>query len=135
MTSQRIYRLSRYGNLLLLQAAAGGGDGSFRRVRLLVDTESSYTILPVEVVEYLDCDLQNPLDRIRIPTGGGIITAPVVILPWFNCLGQFVENFPIFAYTLPATTFTDGLLGMNFLIRCHAVISVAEAEIRCPQST
>ncbi|MBC6476248.1 MAG: clan AA aspartic protease [Hormoscilla sp. GM102CHS1] len=134
MTSQRIYRLSRYGNLLLLQAAAGG-DSTVRKMRLLVDTGSSYTILRVNVLKSLGCDLQNPLRRLRIPTGGGIITAAVVILPWFNCLGQFVENFPIVAYTLPATTFTDGLLGMNFLTRCHAVISVAEAEIRCPQST
>lgn len=129
MTSQRIYQLSRYGNLLLLKAAAGGTDGSVRQFRLLVDTGSSYTVLRVNIAEALGCDLQHPLNRIRVPTGGGIIEAPVVAVTWFSCLGQRVENFSIVAHTLPATTFVDGLLGMDFLSRCRAIISVGEAQI------
>jgi aspartyl protease family protein len=119
---------------VLLKAAAGGTDGSVRQFRLLVDTGSSYTVLRVNVVEALGCDLQNPLNRIRIPTGGGIIEAPVVAVTWFSCLGQRVENFSIVAHTLPATTFVDGLLGMDFLTRFQAVIYVGEAQIRLRQS-
>ncbi|WP_017716277.1 retropepsin-like aspartic protease [Kamptonema formosum] len=134
MSAQRIYRCSRYGNLLLVQAAAGGRDGSVREVRLLVDTGSSYTLLRVSVLEALGCDLQNPLRRLTTLTGGGTVAAPVVAVPWFSCLGHHVDNFPMLAYTLPATTFADGLVGMDFLTRCQAVIYIREGEIRCPQS-
>jgi aspartyl protease family protein len=57
-----------------------------------------------------------------------------VAVTWFSCLGQRVENFSIVAHTLPATTFVDGLLGMDFLTRFQAVISVREAQIRLRQS-
>jgi predicted aspartyl protease len=132
--TQRLYHLSRYGNLLVLKAAAGGYDGIVRQFRLLIDTGSSYTVLRVNVLEDLGCDIQNPLSRIRTSTGSGVVEAPVVALPWFSCLGERVDNFSIVAYTLPATTFVDGLLGMDFLTRCQAVISVGEAQIQIRQS-
>lgn len=33
-------------------------------------------------------------------------------------------------YTIPAASFVDGLLGMDFLSRYQAIIAVADAEIR-----
>lgn len=90
-------------------------------------------MLPVEVVEAVGCDTHHPLRSIRIVAGNGIIVAPVVTVTWFHCLGQRIEGFPVVAHTLPAGTFVDGLLGMDFLTRCQAVISVSEAEILCRQ--
>ncbi|MGH2413685.1 MAG: aspartyl protease family protein [Microcystaceae cyanobacterium] len=81
----------------------------------LVDTGSSYTLLRLNLLKSLGCDLQKPLRQMRTTTAGGIIEAPVVSVPWFSCLGQRVDSFPIVAYTLPATTFVEGLLGMDFL--------------------
>ena len=127
------YRLFRQGNLLLLRAAIGGSDGGVVVARLLVDTGASYTIVPTEVVEALGCDILHPMRVIRIVAANGIIEAPMVALPWFHCLGQRLENFPVVAYTLPSGTFVDGLLGMDFLSRFRAVISVGAAEIRCEQ--
>ena len=57
MTSPRFYQLSRYQNLLVLKAAAGGKEGIVRQFRLLVDTGSSYTVLRVNILENLGCDL------------------------------------------------------------------------------
>ena len=133
MREERPYRLLRQGNLLLLRAAVGGRDGGIVVVRLLVDTGASYTILPVEVVEALSYDTHHPLRSIRIVAANGIIVAPMVVASWLHCLGQRIEDFPVVAHTLPAGTFVDGLLGMDFLGRCQAVISVGEAEIRCRQ--
>lgn len=130
MTSQKLYRCSRYGNLLVLKAAASSTSNTVRQFRLLVDTGSTYTVLRVNILEALGCDIQNPLRRIRTSAGGGIVEAPVVAVPWFNCLGERLENFPIVAYTLPATTFVDGLLGMDFLTPMQAVIYAKEGEIR-----
>ncbi len=131
MTRERVYQLSRYGNLLVVNAAVGGINDKVRKVRLLVDTGSSYTLLRSNLLESLGCDLQIPSGKIRTTTAGGIIEAPVVTVPWFGCLGQRVDNFSIVAYTLPATTFVEGLLGMDFLNRFRVIICVRKAEIRC----
>ena len=50
-------------------------------------------------------------------------------VPWFNCLGRVRENYPVVALSLPASSFTDGLLGMDFLREVGAIIDVANAEI------
>ena len=41
-----------------------------------------------------------------------------------------IQNYPVLALDLPANSFTDGLLGMDFLILVRAVIDVAKGEIR-----
>ncbi|MEG5059797.1 hypothetical protein QUB60_13415 [Microcoleus sp. A2-C5] len=71
---QKAYRLLRYGqNLLAVQATIGSRErGNFLRVRLLVDTGSSFTILPVQVLQNLGYDTGNPLRRQELVTGQGI---------------------------------------------------------------
>ncbi|WP_181280585.1 hypothetical protein [Aphanothece hegewaldii] len=44
MTNKKIYKLSRYGNLLIVNAAIANNI-DIRKVKLLVDTGSSYTVL------------------------------------------------------------------------------------------
>lgn len=130
---QKVYRLLRYGqNLLAVQATVGSREGGdFVRVRLLVDTGSSFTILPVQVLETLGYDTRNPLRRQELVTGQGRIYVPVINVSWFNCVGQLIENFEIVAHDIPPNIRIDGLVGMDFLTRFQAVISVGNAEIRC----
>jgi len=92
---QKAYRLLRYGqNLLAVQATIGSREGGdFLRVRLLVDTGSSFTILPVQVLQNLGYDTGNPLRRQELVTGQGRIYAPVINVSWFNCVGQLIEDF------------------------------------------
>lgn len=71
----------------------------------------------------------NPLRTESILTANGKITAPVIPVPWMNCFGNRIEQFPILACALPTNTFIDGLLGMNFLTECAAVIDVEKAEV------
>ncbi len=129
---QKVYRLLRYGkNLLAVQATVGSREGGdFVRVRLLVDTGSSFTILPVQVLQNLGYDTRNPLRRQELVTGQGRIYVPVINVSWFNCVGQLIENFEIVAHDIPPNIRIDGLLGMDFLTRFQAVISVSDAEIR-----
>ncbi|WP_373536076.1 TIGR02281 family clan AA aspartic protease [Microcoleus sp.] len=131
---QKAYRLLRHGrNLLAVQATIGGnnGDATEYRVRLLVDTGASYTILPVKTLEDLGYDTRNPLRRQEIFTGQGRIYVPVINVSWFNCVGQLIENFDVFAHDIPPNIRLDGLLGMDFFTRFQTVISVCNAEIRC----
>jgi predicted aspartyl protease len=129
---QKVYRLLRYGqNLLAVQATVGSREGGdFVRVRLLVDTGSSFTILPVQVLQNLGYDTRNPLRRQELVTGQGRIYVPVINVCWCNCVGQLIESFEIVAHDIPPNLRIDGLIGMDFLTFFQAVISVSDAEIR-----
>lgn len=131
MTVKKVYQLSRYGNLLLLRGVVGGRDNQeIMALKFLVDTGSTYTTLPVQVLENLSYDTQNPVRNLRITAASSIIEAPVIAVSWLNCLGTYIEDFSVVAYTLPKGTFWQGILGMDFLISCQAIISVKEGTIR-----
>lgn len=132
---QKAYRLLPHGqNLLKVPTTIGGTvKGDYVGVRLVVDTGASFTIVAIHILQELGYDTDNPLRRQQIVTGQGQIKAPVVRVAWLNCVGQLVENFEVVAHTIPAALRVDGLLGMDFLTLCRAVIDVAEAEIRCQQ--
>ena len=129
---EKAYRLYSHSKNLLLARAMVGPIKKVDpiRVKLLVDTGASFTILPVETFEELGYDMNHPLGYHKIVTGNGTIDAPVVVVSWFNCLGQSVKNFKTIAYNTPANLRVDGLLGMDFLTRFQAIISVREPEIR-----
>ena len=66
----RSYTLTRSGNLLLARAAVTG-PGSTKVINLLVDTGSTYTILPVEVLESIGVSPAESAEHERIGTGSG----------------------------------------------------------------
>jgi clan AA aspartic protease (TIGR02281 family) len=130
MSSKKIYRCYRQQNVLWLRVAVGQSGDKPLLVRLLVDTGASYTVLPTRILQRLGCNLEQPLEKKKIVTANGALDVPIVAVPWFNCLGIKRENYPVVALSLPASSFTDGLLGMDFLREVGAVIDVANAEIR-----
>lgn len=126
---KRLYKAQRHGNLLWIRAAIGVEGGEPISVRLMVDTGSSFTVLPTMVLEDAGCNMAQPLGRITTFAAGGRLSAPIVAVSWFNCLGKQIKNFPVVAFNLPVGVFVDGLLGMDFLSRFGAVINMAKAEI------
>jgi aspartyl protease family protein len=98
-------------------------------VRLLVDTGSTYTILPDEMLYSLALDPSINRERVRLITGSSYLIAPRVEVHRFSCLGHTVEKFKVVAHTLPPESFVDGLLGMDFLTRVKAVISIESGAI------
>lgn len=77
----------------------------------------------------LGCNLRSPLRMTTIVAAGGVISVPIVAVPWLNCLGIEKENFPVVALNLPVGALVNGLLGMDFLKESQAVIDVVKAEI------
>jgi clan AA aspartic protease (TIGR02281 family) len=130
MSNKKIYRCNRQQNVLWLRAAIGKSGDAPILVRLLVDTGASYTVLPTRVLRRIGCNLDQPQQNKKIVTANGALNVPIVIVPWFNCLGIKRKNYPVVALSLPASSFTDGLLGMDFLREVGAVIDIAQAEIR-----
>lgn len=129
MTKRSTYRLLKSNNLLLLKANVASPEYEPITIRLLIDTGSSFTTLPLKVLEDIGCNVSNSSDRVAIMAAGGMISAPIIAVPSFNCLGQQVKNFPVVAVNLPFNSLMSGLLGMDFLVRYGAVIDVKKAEI------
>ncbi len=130
MTKGKIYQLSRYGNVLVTNAALGGKNNQVRKIKLLVDTGSSYTVIRSTLLKSIGYESQQLSPSVKIATAGGIINAPVVRVSWFGCLGQQIQEFPIVAYNLPAVTYVEGLLGIDFLNRYPLMIYPQKAEVR-----
>lgn len=95
----------------------------------MIDTGASYTVLPIQILQRVGCNLDRPNQKKKIVTANGALDVAIVKVPWFNCLGIKRENYPVVALDLPASSFTDGLLGMDFLTEVRAVIDIAKAEI------
>lgn len=129
MTTRRFYALQRYGNLFWLKAVVMGESRDPRVVRLLVDTGSSYTVLPPNLLMEIGCDMSASNRRVAIMAAGGMIKPAVVNVPLFNCLGQQIESFSALALNLPFNPLVNGLLGMDFLEHCGATIQIRESRI------
>ncbi len=127
--SRRLYPLEERQNYLLLKAAVGTLDNSSKLVKLLIDTGSNFTVLPPDLLIEAGCDLDNPLRVISIAAAGGMMRVPVVQVPWFGCLGERVELFPVVALKLPAAVAIDGLLGMDFLKMQGAILNIKRSRI------
>ncbi len=129
MSAKKIYRLQRQGDLLWLRIVVGRKGENPLFLRLLVDTGSSYTVLPARILKRIGCNLDAPIKTTTIVAAGGSIRVPIVAVPWLNCLGIEKENFPVVALNLPGTALVNGLLGMDFLKESQAIIDVVKAEI------
>jgi predicted aspartyl protease len=127
--SRRFYPLEERLNFLLVKAAVGSLDNRSKVVKLLLDTGANFTVLPPDLLTEVGCDLTRPLRVIKIGAAGGLIQVPIVEVPWFNCLGQRVERFPVVALKLPAAVALDGLLGMDFLKMQGAIVDIKRSRV------
>jgi predicted aspartyl protease len=130
MSSRIIYPLQRSGSLLFLRASATGlVENDFIQVRLLIDTGSAYTTLPLQLLEDIGYNLGSVQRRIPIMTASGMGRAPIISIATFNCLGKTMTDFSVVALNLPFNPLMSGLLGMDFLNKVGATIDTRKAEI------
>ena len=129
MSQRRIFQLQRYGNLLCLRASVRGISGDPRVVRLLVDTGSSFTVVPMQVLNDIGYR-SDVMDRsVSIMAASGFIRSPIISVLEFNCLGQQVTNFPVVGLNVPFNPVFNGILGMDFMTQFRSVLDVQKAEI------
>lgn len=122
------YRLIRIGKLFAARTAIEG-PGGLKILTLLVDTGSTYTIIPVEALEAIGNSPVQAREHVRIVTGSGILIAPQVIVPIFQCLGKKLKNFDVVGHTLPPAGPIDGLLGLDFLCLFKARLDLNKGEL------
>ena len=122
------YALKRIGSLLVTKAAITGPAGT-KVLNLLVDTGSTYTIIPKEILEATGCSPIGSKEHVRIITGSGVIISPQVEVSSFHCMGRHLKKFKVVAHTLPPESAVDGLLGMDFLPKFKARIDTHKGGI------
>jgi len=95
----------------------------------LARRHSTFTILPVEVLESIGLSPAESKEHERIATGSGYIIAPKLRVRTFNTLGKEFRRVVVIAHTLPFGGPIDGLLGMDILCRMKAKIATAAGLI------
>lgn len=125
------YPLIRIGRLLATKASLKD-KGGIKVLTLLIDTGSTYTVVPVEALESVGCSPVECREHVRIVTGSGILMAPRLCLESFSCLGLAMKTFPIVGHTLPPSGPIDGLLGMDFLVTLRARIDLVQGVCEIP---
>jgi predicted aspartyl protease len=132
MSRRAIYPLEMRNGLLFLRVAIGDGIRQPLIARLLVDTGSSFTVLSTQVLEDAGCNLQLPQGSIEITAASGIVRGKIFEIPQFSALGQTVEKFGAVGFNLPKSADMDGLLGINFMRGCGAIVDTGKACITIP---
>ena len=123
--------LIRIGTLFAVKASLHGKGGT-KVLTLLVDTGSTYTIIPVEILEAVGCSPVASHDHVRIVTANGVLMVPRIAVDTFFCLGREMEGFRVVGHTLPPAGPIDGLLGMDFLYVIKAKIDLSRGIIEMP---
>lgn len=121
-----------HNGLLFLRVAVGDGIRQPVIARLLVDTGSSFTVLSTQILEDAGCNLQSPQGFITITAASGIVRGKIFEVPQFSALGQTIEQFRVVGFNLPKSVDADGLLGMNFMRNCKAIVDTGNAYITMP---
>jgi predicted aspartyl protease len=128
----QIYPAQKLGNLLCIKASVKGHNNKIAVLRLLIDTGASYTLLPTRPLEPLGYKLTETTQTRELVTASGVVSAPLLNVRSFNCLGLELADFPVILYNLPTASKLDGILGMDVLTPNRAFIATGEAEVYMP---
>lgn len=83
--------------------------------KLAVDTGASITMISIENALAIGINPSRAARHIEITTANGIICAPIVRIPNFECFGINAKNIEVICHNLPSESCVEGLLGLNFL--------------------
>jgi aspartyl protease family protein len=125
----KVYKLKRIGQLLFTPGVIKGDRGVVY-FTLLVDTGSTYTILPWEQLTTVGLESSVTDEKVRLTTASGIVIAPRIKTGWFSCVGLKFDSFPVVAHTLPLDLTKFGILGMDFMRQARAQIDVYKSQLK-----
>lgn len=125
----RKYFLEKHWNLLFTQIALKGSRGIIT-LKALIDTGSTYTIVPIEILESIGYVLQDTKSKVRITSASGYIVVPRIRVKWIHTLGLKISNFHVAAHTLPQGIYAKSILGMDFLNKMNTIIDIKKGIIQ-----
>ena len=90
------------------------GPATNARVRLILDTGATRTLISRDVAVTLGYDLATATEFSQLITGSGLEIAPRISIDRIEALEQERRNFPVLCHNLPPSSPVAGLLGLDF---------------------
>lgn len=91
------------------------GEDNKRRVKMVLDTGSTFVLIPWKIAHELGYKPAVSKEWTRITTATSVIYAPVIILKAVATLGMMINDVKVVCHNLPDTSRVDGLLGLSYL--------------------
>jgi hypothetical protein len=84
-------------------------------LQLALDTGATDSAVAEAALVAVGYDPAATPTQVDVVTGSGIVRVPLLRITKLTALGQERLDLPVMAYTLPAGTSVDGVLGLDFL--------------------
>lgn len=90
---------------------------------VLIDTGAAFTVIPPEIADFLDLEVNRDYPRARLVTASGIIETPVKVLDMLEIADIKVEKLPVVIHKIPDPAPIKVLLGMNFIEKVRLTVN------------
>src|SRR3989344_97483 len=87
-----------------------------------IDTGSPITIVPPEIANYLELELDKENNTMKIVTGSGILEIPRKIAEVMKIKELIFTNFPVGVHELPKEVETRILIGMDIINQIKLIV-------------
>jgi predicted aspartyl protease len=88
----------------------------------IIDTGASFSVIPPEIADFLELEVDRSFPRARLVTASGVIETSVKVLPELEVAGIKVENLRVVIHKIPDPAPVKILLGMNFIEKINLEI-------------
>jgi aspartyl protease family protein len=92
-----------------------GKEGIRRRIKMVLDTGATYTMIPWYIIEELGYNPATSKEFVSMTTASGTIEAPLITIKGVSIFGMLVKNQKVIVHNLPESSRVDGLLGLSYL--------------------
>ncbi len=100
---------------IVIFATLSGKDGTRRRVKMVLDTGATYTMIPWYIAEELGYNPAASKEFLSMTTASGTVEAPMIKLDSLSILDHPIKNQNVIIHNLPESSHVDGLLGLSYL--------------------
>lgn len=88
----------------------------------IIDTGAAFTVIPPEIADFLELEVNREYPRATLVTASGIIETPVRILNGMDVAGVRVDLLPVVVHKIPDPAPVKILLGMNFIEKVRLLV-------------
>jgi len=88
----------------------------------VVDTGAAFTVVPPEIADFLELEVDRNYPRATLVTASGIIETSIKVLDGLEVAGIRVEKLPVVVHKIPDPAPIKILLGMNFIERVRLLV-------------
>ena len=87
-----------------------------------MDAGAAFTVIPPEIADLLELELNRDYPKATLVTASGIIETPVKVLNRIEVVDIRVEKLPVVMHKIPDPAPLKILLGMNFIEKIKLIV-------------